>query len=146
MQFQSLQQNLNQIASICNQLSQNEQANVSKLSQIQQAEKTASQQLQQCVQMCNQVAQQMQQLSSTQLSSGIGQFPSPGAGQYSAGAGQHASMPTGGGFATGNWSNIPVSTSNASMGSPTGQYGFETSKELGATGQAAFNTNKDLGK
>jgi len=137
MPFQSLQQNLNQISQICNQLSQNEQANATQLQQMQQAEQAASQQLRQCVQLCNQVVTQMQQMQQMQQMpqmqfSNVGQstgYTAPGAG-----------------FA-GNWSNRPINTSNAFVGGQSGQFGsFETSKELQPTGQAVFNTNKDLGK
>lgn len=143
MNYQFLQQNLNQIAQICNQLSQNEQSNVSKLQQMQQAEQTASQQLRQCVQLCNQVAQQMQQLTATQLPSGSqlgSQYASSTPFTSSSYTGTSAS---GMGMGTSNWSNIPVSTAGSFGSFQSGrQYGFETSKELGATGQAAFNTNK----
>ncbi|MGE5370969.1 MAG: hypothetical protein ACM3QZ_03165 [Solirubrobacterales bacterium] len=63
MPFGSLQQNLNQISTICHQLSQSEHANAVRLQQMQQAEQMASQQLQQCAMLCNQVAHQMMQLS-----------------------------------------------------------------------------------
>lgn len=152
MNYQSVQQNLNQIAQICNQLSQNEQGNMSRLQQMQQAEQTASQQLRHCAQLCSQVAQQMQQLSGTQLT-GVSQFS--GGSQFGAttpfaGGSQYAGASTSGmGASTSHWSNIPVSTSGAFGGYQSSrQYGFEASKELGAggqaTGQAVFNTNKDL--
>ncbi|MHB9095048.1 MAG: hypothetical protein ACYC21_10270 [Eubacteriales bacterium] len=174
MPFRAVQQNLNQIAQICNQLSQNEQANVSRLTQMQQLERTASQQLQQCAQLCNQVNQQMQQLAGSQMAGigqysttgvGIGQYSSTGAGvgQFSpggAGAGQFSAG--GAGFGTSSWANRPINTNNAFAGA--GQFGFEAAKEFGptgqsgqsgqagqggeagATGQAAFNTNKDLNR
>jgi uncharacterized protein with von Willebrand factor type A (vWA) domain len=125
MTYQSMQQNLNQIAQICNQLSQ--------------SERNAAQQLQQCAQLCNQVSQQMQQFSGT--------------------TGQFTGMPAGVGTGTyqGNWSNIPINTSQfgpSGQQAYTGQFGgsakFEVSREPGAgsqaTGQAVFNTNKDLGQ
>lgn len=74
MQIQTLQQSLNQIAQICNQLSQNEQANVSKLSQLQDAERMASQQLQHCIQLINQVSSQMQQIASSPQFMATGQM------------------------------------------------------------------------
>lgn len=107
--------------------------------QLSQNERNAVQQLQQCIQLCNQVSQQMQQISGT--------------------TGQFAGMPAGVGAGSyqGNWSNIPINTSQfgpTGQQAYTGQFGgggkFEVSKELGAgnqaTGQAAFNTNKDLGQ
>lgn len=128
---QQLQQNLNQIAQICQQLSQNEQVNVTKLEQMVQAERTASQQLQQCVQLCHQAVQQMQQLS--------GQFTGQFS-QYGATAGTGAGM-------YGNWSNIPINTSSAFIGGQGGQSSnFAASRQFQATGQSVFNTNKDLGQ
>lgn len=99
-----IQQNLSQIASLCNQLSQNEQTNATRLSQVQQAEHAAAQQLQHCAQLCNQVTQQMQQIvSGASFSS---------AGQYGANIGGIGSQ-------YGNWSHIPV---NTSFIAPSGQY------------------------
>lgn len=144
MNYQSLHQNLNQIAQICSQISQNEQGNVSRLQQMQQAEQSASQQLRQAAQLCNQVAQQMQQLTSSQLT-GAAQFS--GSTPFAGGSQYTGTSTSGMGMGTSQWSNIPISTSS-SFGNPQSgrQYGFETSKELGAqaTGQAVFNTNKDL--
>jgi hypothetical protein len=133
MTFQSLHQNLNQIAQICNQLSQSEQANVSRLQQMQQTERISSQQLQQCIQLCHQVSQQMQQMSGSQLS-GIGQNST-----YSAtGAGL-------GGY--NNWTNIPINTSNAFTAAQGASYSnMEAAKELTQTPQQTFNTNKDAGQ
>lgn len=151
MNYQSVHQNLNQIAQICNQISQNEQSNLSKLQQLQQAEQSASQQLRHAAQLANQVTQQMQQLTSTQFA-GAPQFG--GGSQFAtttplAGGYQYSGTSTSGmGLGTSQWSNVPVNTANAFSGSR--QYGFEASKELGtggqATGQAVFNTNKDLGQ
>lgn len=144
MNFQSVQQNLNQIAQICNQLSQNEQSNVSRLQQMQQLEQSASQQLRQAAQLCNQVAQQMQQMPSQ-----FGGSSFAGTATPFAGTSHYTSTPSqGAGMGTSNWSSIPVSTTS-SFGSYQRPYGFEASRELSnpgaqATGTAVFNTNKDM--
>lgn len=100
-----LQGNLNQIAQICNQLSQNEQSNVSKLTQMQQAERSAAQQMQHCAQLCHQVSQQVQQF----------------AGSMTQFAGQQFTQPLATGFTGqyGNWSNRQLNTSQYG---PTGQF------------------------
>ncbi len=98
-QMSLLQQNLNQIAQICNQLSQNEQANASKLIQMQNAERTAAQQLQHCAQLCSQVSQQMQQVvGSTQFGNVSQQAFSP------------STSDSLGNMQSTNWANRPVST------------------------------------
>ena len=151
MNYQSVQQNLNQIAQICNQLSQNEQTNASRLQQMQQSEQSASQQLRQAAQLCSQVAQQMQQLTSTQLAgaSQLGGGTQFGASTPFTGGSQYTGTSTAG-MGAGQWSNIPINTTSAFGGYQSGRhYGFEASKELAgeqATGKAAFNTNKDLGQ
>ncbi len=111
-QIGQLQQNLSQIAQICNQLSQSEQANVSKLTQMQEAERTAAQQLSHCAQLCQQVSQLVQQaMSSTQFTN-VGQpYTTPGAGVFQ------------GTISTGSWANRPINT--AQFG-PTGQYSGST--------------------
>lgn len=154
MNMQGIQQNLNQISQICNQLSQNEQANVSQLNQLTERERSAAQQMQRCTQLINQVSQQIQQMSSTTST----QYASPGQINYG------VQPPIGGGqFGVGQQSF-----------SPGGQYAsstqFEMSKEFGpgegdgdggsavniqrpssftssvGGGHQTFNTNKDLGQ
>ncbi len=127
MTFLSIQQNLNQIAQICNQLSQNE--------------RNATQQLMHCVQLVNQVSQQMQQFA---RSTTAGQFTgvTPGVSP---------GVTPGVGYTPTNWSNIPL---NVSQYGPTGYTGatgqfastakFDPAIGSQATGQAVFNTNKDL--
>lgn len=150
--FQSVQQNLNQIAQICNQLSQNEQSNVSRLQQMQQLEQSAGQQLRQCAQLCNQVAQQVQQMTSQFAGPSFASTAAPYTGpSHYTGTSQYTGTSTPGmgmGMGTSSWSSIPVSTANA-FSSYQRPYGFEASKELSnpgaqATGTAVFNTNKDL--
>lgn len=142
MIHQSLQQNLNQISQICQQLSQNEQGNVSRLQQMLQAEQTASQQLQHCAQLCNQVAQQINQLTAGTQFSNVGQYST---------VGQYAGVGAGGFGSYGNWSNRPINTSNAftgqTMAGQPGQFGGQMGQFGGqATGTQVFNTNKDLGR
>jgi len=162
-QISQLQQNLNQIAQICDQLSQNEQSNVSKLTQMQQAESNAAQQLRHCAQLCHQVSQQVSQAVSSTQFAGAGQQVSTYASPYT------------GGVSTSSWANRPINTSmyspSAQFGSTGQQYGMTgqqygmTGQQYGMTGQfgggfagqsaaigqeapptgrAAFNTNKDL--
>lgn len=158
MNIQGIQRNLNQISQICNQLSQNEQANVSHLNQLSQNERSAAQQLQQCMQLINQVSQQIQQIS-TQTTT---QYTSPGQFSYS------VQPPTGGGIGGGQFGVGQQSFSPGQFGSTTS---YEVSKEFASggendgdggaargfssspqvtgssvTGQQTFNTNKDLGK
>lgn len=116
MPFQQLgpiQQNLNQITQICNQLSQSEQANVSRLSQLEQAERNAVQQMQHCARLSQQVSQQMQQMISSMT-----QF----AGQQQFTGQQQFAQPDGGfqtGAQYGNWSNRQLNTQQFG---PTGQF------------------------
>ncbi|AFV12644.1 hypothetical protein Tph_c24670 [Thermacetogenium phaeum DSM 12270] len=157
MNIQGIQQSLNQIAQICNQLNQNEQANVSRLNQMAEYERSAAQQMQRCIQMINQISQQLQQIStvpSAQFTTQPGQFtytvqpPMGGTGQFGQ-TGQQTL--TGGQFGT----------------SAT----FETAREIGGRGEnegdggaarasgpvsnvgsrpgggfPTFNTNKDIGQ
>lgn len=111
-QISQLQQNLNQIAQICNQLSQNEQTNVSKLNQMQDSERSAAQQLNHCAQLCHQVGSQMQQALSNMQYSSVGQqtWAAPVSGSFQ-------------GASTSNWANRPINT--AQFG-PTGQYSGTT--------------------
>lgn len=142
-----IQSSLNQIATICSQLSQNEQGNVNRLAQMEQAERSAAQQLRQCAQMCHQVAQQVNQMMSqtqTQFGGQMGygtsqwsQMPMS-TGQYTQG-GQYGGYGTGGQYS--HWSNVPVSTANASF-TGSQQYGGFQGQE--ATGTRVFNTNNDL--
>ncbi|MFA5881842.1 MAG: hypothetical protein WC834_06565 [Eubacteriales bacterium] len=107
-----LQQNLNQITQICNQLSQNEQANASKLIQMQEAERVAAQQLNHCAQLCQQVSQQVSQaISSSQYSNVSQPFAASGTSGFQTSA-----------YPTGNWANRPINTNFAT----TGQYGGST--------------------
>lgn len=137
---QQIQQNLNQIVSMCNQLSQ--------------SERTAAQQLQHCAQLCQQVSQQisqqMQQMSTQQysnLNTNQQHFTASAPGSYGAQSGT----------ATSSWASRPINTGAFSTSGFGGgqyaysgggqQYGagrFETSRELTPTGASAFNTNKDL--
>lgn len=107
-----LQQNLNQITQICNQLSQNEQANASKLIQMQEAERTAAQQLNHCAQLCQQVSQQVNQVISSAPYTNVGQpFAASGTSGF-----QTSTYPTG------NWANRQINTNFTT----TGQYGGST--------------------
>lgn len=162
MNVQGIQQNLNQISQICNQLSQNEQTNVSRLNQLSEAERTAAQQMQRCLQLVNQVSQQIQQMQTTTGT----QYTSPGQMHYG------VQQPYGGGqqFGIGQQQFSPGTMQGMS---PGGQFStatqFEMSREFGpgenegdggsavkmqknpsftsgAGGQQTFNTNKDLGQ
>ncbi len=147
-----LHQNLNQIAQICNTLSQNEQSNVSRLSQMVDAERSAAQQLQHCAQLCQQVSQQMQSMMSSSQFSGsqYSGFATTGAGVGTSNFTTGGNYSTTGNYPSSSWANRPINTSTAFASSPSysGSYGssnFENANELTPTGASAFNTNKDLG-
>lgn len=154
--IQGMQQNLNQIAQICNQLNQNEQANVSRLNQLAEYERSAAQQMQRCIQLINQVSQQMQQISTAPGT----QFSTPGQFTYS------VQPPVGG---TGQFG--PVGQQNFTGGQFGTTATFETAREIGGKGEndgdggaarvsgptsnvgsrpgggfPTFNTNKDIGQ
>ena len=152
MNIQEIQQRLNQINQICNQLSQNEQANISHLNQLSQNERAAAQQLQQCMQLINQVSQQIQQIS-TQTTT---QYTSPGQFSYSVqqpmgggqfGVGQQGFSPSQ--FGTSYEFSKEFASGGENAGDGGAARGFTRQQQYSGssvTGQQTFNTNKDIGK
>lgn len=143
-----MQQSLNQVAQICNQLSQNEQSNVTKLQQMQEWERSAAQQLRQAAQLCQQVSSQMQQFMSSQQ-----QFA--GTGQYATSYSPTAGLSSTSNYQSTSWSNRPISTgfsgTQQSFGPQNmGQQNFSQQRTFGseyqATGTAVYNTNNDLNR